>query len=210
VALWTVIYAMLQADEDINLAAQNAAAGLNQCRELGLQRGAAIAQGVLSRVALVNGRYAEAQERAEAYLQTAQAFSLSVEYVDALVWAGWAALACGDGARAGWCAAQALQIPNYWRVACLGLTAVLLARRSADYYEWAWQILGYGESRYARLRSHISQTVHRRFLPPAMLAMPSREITRLKERGRHLEPPTANEFTIASSIYGANRISCAK
>jgi predicted ATPase/DNA-binding SARP family transcriptional activator len=190
VALWTVIYAMLQADEDINLAAQNATAGLALCRELGLLRGVAIAQGVLSRVALVNGRYAEAQERAEAYLQTAQALSLSVEYVDALVWAGWAALACGDEARAGWCAAQALQIPNYWRVACLGLTAVLLARRSADNYEWAWQILGYGESCYARLRSPISQEILVRFLPQAMQQMLPVRIHRCKKQGHRLDETT--------------------
>lgn len=85
---------------------------------------------------------------------------------------------------------EVLQIPNFWRVACLGLTAVLLARRSADNYEWAWQIMGYGESCYARLRSPISRKILARFLPQAMQQMPSVLIHRCKKQGRGLDETT--------------------
>ena len=186
VALWTVIFAMLQADEDIEIAAKKAEEGQKLCQELGHRRGVAIAQGVLSRVALVNGRYQEALELAEAYLHTAQALSLAIEYSDALIWSSWANLALGNIQQAERYAAEALQTPHYWRVSCLDLTAVLLAHRSAKNYEYAWQILSFAESRYARHRGVVSQNILHRFMPGPMQIMPSVEIAGLREQGLHL------------------------
>jgi predicted ATPase/DNA-binding SARP family transcriptional activator len=195
----TAILAMLLADVDIQAAAVKATEAAALCQTLGERRGAAIAQGVLSRAALVDGCYPAAAQYAAAYEQTARVMALPVELTEALIWAGWAALALGDDGQAMRCAVEALQIPTYWQGMALDLKAVLLARRSTVNYKLAWQILGYGESRYARHRSPVSQAVCCRFLPPAMLAMPPHEIARLKEQGFHLESPLTNDVTIACS-----------
>jgi hypothetical protein len=186
VALWTVIYAMLKADEDITIATQKAEEGQALCHELGYQRGVAIAEGVLSRAALIEGKYTEALALAEAYRHAVQALSLAVEYSDALVWAGWACLALGNTQQAKQYMVEALQLPNYWRAACLHLTAVLLARRSSKQYQWSWQVIGFSENRYARHRSPLSQEILHRFLPQPMQNMSINEVAELKERGCHL------------------------
>lgn len=187
VALWTAVHAMLLADVNIDEAVSEAEQGLQWCEELDDQRGAAIARGVLSRAALVKGRYSEALELAEAYLQAVQALSLAVEYSDALVWRAWASLALGDVRRAEQDVSEALQIPSYWRAACMDLVTVLLAYRSPENYAWAWQILGYGESICARLRGPISQQILSRFLPHVMQEMPAEAVQKLKEEGRHID-----------------------
>jgi hypothetical protein len=196
VALWTVIFAMLKADEDIDVAAQTAIKGQELCIELRHQRGIAIAQGVLSRVALVKGHHTEAFERAGDYLHAAKKLALAVEYTDALVWIGWASLALGNNQQAERYVTEALQTTNYWRVACLDLAAVLLAHRSADNCEWAWQILGFAESRYARCRGTVSQGTLRRFLPQSMQDLPAAKIVELKEQGsRMAEEPLCRQLT---------------
>ena len=188
VALWTVVYAMYVADQDIDIAARKVEEGRQICLELGHQRGLAIAQGVLSRVALVKGNSNLALELALDYLNKTQALSLSIERSDALIWAGWAWLAQGDRRQAQACVVEALQIPSYWRIACLDLAAILLAKRSANSVEWGWQLLGYVESRYARHRGVVSQQTVHRFLPQAMQDIPAVRIADLKDRGRQLTP----------------------
>ncbi len=190
VALWTVIFAKLMADEDIEKAAQIAADGQKLCQELGHPRGAAVAQGVLSRVALVKGDYVAALELAKAYLHTIQTLSVAVEYSDALIWAGWASLALGHNRQAEKYVTKVLQTTNYWRVSCLDLTAVLLALRTIHHAKWAWQLLGFTEGHYAPNRGRVSQQIVQRFLPQALLDMPPFEIAELKAQGRHMDEKT--------------------
>ena len=187
VALYTVILALLKGDVDIDGAARMALEGQALCAELDDQRGVAVAQGVLSRAALVNGRYAEAAERAEAYVRASRKLALAVETTDALIWAGWAHLAQGELAEAEEHVAEICRTAqNYWRAAGLGLTAVVLACRGGN-ERWAWQLLGYGERHYAPHRGDVSQRVIQRFLPQAMKEMAPAEVALLKEEGSRLE-----------------------
>ena len=198
VALWTVIYAMLKADEDMETAVQKAVDGRKMCLELGLQRGVAIAQGVLSRAALVKGNYPEALALAETYLRTVETLSLAVERTDALIWVGWASLALGRNQQAQKCVLETLGIPNYWRVACLDLAAILLAHRFPNQSDWAWQVLGYGEYRYGRHRGAVSQQMLTRFMPSAMKAVPPPQVVRLKEQGKGLDGETIFSTLLAA------------
>jgi predicted ATPase len=186
-AHWMVILAMYKADVDITAAKELANRGLALCREIGYQRGIAITYGVLSRAAWMEEDYGLAQEWAQFYLQLTEEMSLPLERSDALVWSGWTCLAEGQVKEAEEQIRFVLQTPNLWRVASLNLTAILLAQRTSNHYEWAWQLLGFGASRYGRHRGAVSQAMTRRFMPQAMKAIPPDHITRLQEQGQQLD-----------------------
>jgi hypothetical protein len=81
-----------------------------------------------------------------------------------------------------------LQTPNLWRIAGLDITAVLLSHETPTtaIYQRAWQLIGHGQSRYARHRGAVSLTMLHRFMPEAMMALPAAAIATAKAEGSQL------------------------
>jgi len=111
---------------------------------------------------------------------------MPLERSDALTLLGWAHLAAGEVIVAEGYVAQVLEIDNLWRLASLDLIAVLVAQRSPAFYEWAWQIIGFGQRHYARHRGAVSQETMQRFLPAEITQMPAGQIEALKAEGANL------------------------
>ena len=189
-AHWTVILAMYKADVDIAAGEQLAHEGLRLCQEIGYQRGVGLAYGVLSRAAWLAEDYDRAQELAQAYLRLAEEMSMQLERSDALSWSAWAYLAVGRWNEAETQVKLILETPNLWQVAALNLATILLVHRSPDQCDWAWQLLGYGESRYGRHRGAVAQQMIARFMPAAMKETPPAQVTRLKQQGQQLDGQT--------------------
>jgi tetratricopeptide (TPR) repeat protein len=187
-AHWTVILAMYKADVDIAEAEPLAESGLALCQEIGYQRGVAIAHGVLSRVAWLHQEYDQAQKMAQIYLHIAEEMNWPLERSDALTWSSWAYLATGDQQQAKCQMYTVLQTPNLWRIAGLDITAVLLSHETPTtaIYQRAWQLIGHGQSRYARHRGAVSLTMLHRFMPEAMMALPAAAIATAKAEGSQL------------------------
>ena len=185
IAHWTVILAMYKADVDIKQAERLAESGLLICREIGYQRGVAIAHGILSRIAWLHEDYARAQSLAQVYLRMTADLHLPLERSDALTWSSWAYLATGELGAAKRQLHEVLRTVNLWRLASLDLIAVILSREndSATNYEHAWQLIGHSQKYYARNRGAVSLCMQNRFMPEAMRTMSPETIAAAKLRG---------------------------
>jgi hypothetical protein len=189
-AHWTVILGSKKADVDIKAGEQLAQDGLALCQAIGYQRGAALAYGVLSRAAWVREDYGRAQELAQIYLHMTEELSISLERFEALTSSAWAYMAVGQWDTAETLVCEILRTPNLWQEACLNLAAVLLAHHDPDQSDHAWQVLGYGESRYGRHRGAVSQQMIHRFMPTAMKTVPPQRVNQLKKEGQLLAGDT--------------------
>ncbi|MBK9295267.1 MAG: tetratricopeptide repeat protein [Oligoflexia bacterium] len=183
-AHWTVILGSKKADVDIDAGEKLAHDGLALCQAIGYQRGVALAYGVLSRAAWMREDYDRAQELARIYLRIAEELSISLERSEALTMSAWAYMGVGQWEKAESLVCEVLRISNLWQEACLNLAAILLAHHFPAQSDRAWQVLGYGESRYARHRGAVSQQMISRFMPAAMKAVPPLRVNRLKQEGQ--------------------------